>query len=64
MDTIPHPDTPPKRKQAVDGYQTRAVAGLPGVPAMSSQQVTETRSAGATDIRQSPVGDVVFDDAD
>jgi hypothetical protein len=63
MENHPHPDTPAKSKRAVDGYQTRGVAGLPGVPAMSEPRITNPSARGAEDITRTPVGGTVYDDA-
>lgn len=57
-------ETPSKISKPEAGYQERAVRGLPGVPAMSSRQVIETRSGGAADVSRTPVGETVFDDVD
>lgn len=40
-------ETPAKTKTAADGYQTRPVGGLPHVPAMDEDKVTNPPSAGA-----------------
>lgn len=64
MTSIPAMDTPPKISKPEAGYQTRGVRTLPGVPAMSSEQVTNPKHGGAADVSRTPVGGTVFDDAD
>jgi hypothetical protein len=59
-DSFPHPDTPAKQKTAADGYQVKAIRGLPLTPAERNERKATNR--GAEDITSSPVrGDMTYD---
>ncbi len=65
-ESFPHPETPPKRKTAADGYQTRSVGDLMKTPSEREGRITgaASRNRGAEDISSSPIkGGVVYDDS-